>query len=130
MSTAKSRFSHQDETPLTGWVHGLEASDIEERFARALRGINKEFSFQIQIPTAISIPHEEKEVDFILDNIQPVEVDGEIGHKTIAQKENDSERDALLNTEFMRMGMLPIIRIPGWRLDTQELADNTVRELI
>jgi hypothetical protein len=32
-----------DPEPLTGWVNGLEASDIEERYARALR--NRKIDF-------------------------------------------------------------------------------------
>ena len=49
---------------LTGWVNGKEASDIEERFARALRNNNVDYSFRIDIPTAVSIPGEDKKSTF------------------------------------------------------------------
>jgi very-short-patch-repair endonuclease len=106
---------------LTGYVKGKEASDLEERFARALHNKRKDFDFQQEFLTAHSIPGQEKEVDFVVHNgqPQPIEIDGTYAHKSGEQRANDQVRDAILNEHLGQRGYLPIIRIPGTELETQ-----------
>lgn len=122
-----------DEEPLTGVVQGLEASDIEERFARAHYQLKVDFRFQWYVHTAVGIPGEDKQVDFLTDfsgTQIAFEIDGEIGHKTIEQQEYDDFRDALVNEQLARMGILPIVRVPWFDLETQEQTNQTFKELI
>lgn len=120
-----------DDPPLTGWVHGIDASDLEERFARGLDNAGIGYKFKTLIPTAFSLPRESKELDFLVPSlIRPVEIDGEIGHKTSAQQAKDALRDAQLNPELRKMGYNDIKHILWNELETQELADRVARELI
>ena len=106
---------------LTGYIKGKEASDLEERFARALYATRKDFDFQRDFMTPHSIPGQEKEVDFVVydGQPQPIEIDGTYAHKSGEQKANDVTRDAILNETLGGYGFLPIIRIPGEELETQ-----------
>ena len=117
---------------LTGYVLGKEASDLEERFARALYNKGKDFDFQRDFMTAYSIPGQEKEVDFVVYNgqPQPIEIDGTYAHKSAEQKANDMTRDAILNEELSKHGYLPIIRIPGDELETQEDTTAVVERIL
>jgi hypothetical protein len=120
-----------DEIPLTGWVHGKRATDIEERFARALMGIGLDFRFQVPVKTRVSLPGHERVVDFIVETglTIPVEVDGPRGHNNSAQQAMDEVREMLLNEVFRWWGYSPLQRVPWWRLDTQEGAGTLVREI-
>jgi len=113
---------------LTGFVHGKEASDLEERFARALDGAGKSFSFEVEIQGPTTIPGQENQIDFVVDDIYPFEVDGSFTHKTAEQKAHDALRDAFLNDYLKQYGWHPIDRISGDKLETQEQADQIVRE--
>ena len=121
---------HSDEEVLSGYVKGREASDIEERFAKALDDADKDYDFQVEFMTPFSIPGQEKEVDFVIydGQPQPVEIDGVYAHKSGEQKANDVARDAILNEQLGQQGYLPIIRIPGYVLETPEAADKLVEE--
>ena len=117
---------------LTGKVNGLDATDIEERFARALASVGLKFRFQVRFWTANSAPWQEKEVDFVVlaaGMFQPVEVDGQIGHRTSAQLGRDAIREVLLNAIFRRLGYLPLVRVKWFELETQEMADEVVRRM-
>jgi len=111
-----------DDELLSGYVKGKEASDLEERFANALYSKSIDFDFQRDFMTPHSIPGQEKEVDFVVydGQPQPVEIDGTYAHKSGEQKANDVTRDAILNETLGGYGFLPIIRIPGSELETQE----------
>ena len=113
---------YSEDERLTGYVKGKEASDLEERFARALYNKRKDFDFQRDFMTPHSIPGQEKEVDFVVydGQPQPIEIDGMYAHKSGEQKANDVTRDAILNETLGGMGYLPIIRVPGFELETQE----------
>lgn len=120
-----------DPTPLTGYVNGVRATSIEERFARALRRRGLRFRFQVRFPTAASLPGHERVVDFVVYHglRYPVEVDGEMTHSTSAQQGADAVREALLNEIFRWKGMLPLQRVKWWQLETQALADAAVEKL-
>lgn len=127
------RDSFEDIPPLTGWVHGRKASDIEERFSRAARAAGVEFSFQVYFDVLTSLPGESKEIDFVLDLPlkQTVDVDGEFAHKTSEQQGQDAMRDALLSNELSEMGyQVPHLRVPWTDLEQQEVADRTLREIV
>ena len=117
---------------LSGYVKGKEASDLEERFARALYNKGKDFDFQQEFMTPHSIPGQEKEVDFVVydGQPQPIEIDGTYAHKSGEQKANDTTRDAILNEELGKHGYLPIIRVPGIELETQEETTAIVERIL
>ena len=114
---------------LTGFVKGKEASDLEERFARALDAEGKEYQFEVEVTPPTSIPGQENQIDFLVEEIYPVEIDGGIAHKGAAQKANDLLRDAILNDYLSGFGWFPIERIPGHKLETQEATATIVKEL-
>ena len=114
---------------LTGFVKGKEASDLEERFARALDAEGKEYQFEVEVTPPTAIPGQENQIDFLVEEIYPVEIDGTFTHKTAAQKANDFLRDAVLNDYLSGFGWYPIERIEGDRLETQEAAATIVKGL-
>jgi len=121
-----------DPVPLTGLVKGKPATDIEERFARGLVFLGLEFRFQVRFSTVGSLPWQEKVVDFVVQAsgvFQPVEVDGDIGHRTSAQRGRDAIREVLLNEVFLRLGYLPLVRVKWFELESQEMADSVVGAL-
>lgn len=121
----------EDSKPLTGFVNGVIASDLEERFARGLSSAGLQFHFQYRVPVAGSLPGKDKIVDFLVEKgfYYPVEIDGLIAHRTTAQMGRDLIREILLNQAFFRRGIYPIRRVKWWQLETQEMADRLVREL-
>jgi len=118
----------RDAIPLTGWVHGLEASDLEERYARGLKASELDFSFRVKIPV---MTLQKKEIDFLVykGTKWPVETDGPMGHTTSAQKGFDDLREALLSPIFWALGWMPLKRVKFWQLDNQDEADRVVREM-
>lgn len=120
---------------LTGVVQGQQASDIEERFARALAKTNlvASWKFSVYVDTPFQLPGQENEVDFFVwaGVLYPIEVDGEFAHKSAGQRAGDKERDAVLGLYLQKRypGSQPIERIPGYELDTQDKADALVRRM-
>ena len=116
---------------LTGAVHGKKASDLEERWARAEKRAERSFIFQYFVQTPFTLPGKEREIDFMdTEEVwQPIEIDGTYTHKTGTQKAKDKVRDAILNLELQKQGILPIIRIPGDDIPTPEDADRVLREI-
>lgn len=116
----------------TGQINGLKASDIEERFDRALRKNPNIINYEFRAATVAgrNLPGE-VEVDFMVDTgtlKQPVQIDGEFAHKTQQQKESDAMKDAILN-DFMQGYAFPVVRIPYLELSTQDAANRVVKEL-
>ena len=120
-----------DPQPLTGFVNGVRASDLEERFARGLSRAGLHFKFQYPVIVVGCLPGVEKHVDFLVEKgyFYPIEIDGLIAHHTTAQKGKDLVREVLLNQEFIRRGIHTIQRVKWWQLETQEMADRIVRDL-
>ena len=112
---------------LTGFVHDIKASVLEERFARALSKHKKSFTFSYKVLPPTQIPGQANEIDFIVSKIWPVEVDGTFVHKSAAQRAKDVLRDAILN-DYLE-GMMPIQRVPGYKMETQEMADSLVESM-
>ena len=123
---------------LLGSVHGRRASDIEERYARALDKLVKakaidHYEFSVLVSTPFQLPWQENEIDFFVWQggvLYPVEVDGAFTHKTAEQHAQDRMRDAVLNDILRRRYPLGrvIERIPGRYLEDQESADTFARE--
>jgi len=112
-------------------VNGEPASKIEERFAIALRQRRLDFDFQYNVWTAYSLPTQDRVIDFVvyLPPPQPVEIDGEIAHKTIADKEADRLRDGVIDETMSLYNWSPIERVSGDDLQKQDDANAIVREL-
>ena len=126
------RFEREKEDEgLTGFVNAEPASEIEERFTRALRKTNYSFDFQYEVNTSFSLPHQQRFIDFVvyLPPPMPIEIDGGIAHKTIEDKEADRIRDATIDDALRNFGFVPIERIDGDKLLTQEDADAVVSDL-
>lgn len=124
-------FPPSDEQ-LSGFVRNEPASDLEERYAKALTRMDKEFDFQYEVYAAGTLPGEEKLVDFVVwdGGIPfPEEVDAAFTHKTAEQKGYDRIRDALVDESLSKDGFQPIRRIDGERMNTQEGADQVAMEL-
>src|SRR3972149_2555425 len=85
---------------LFGIVQGADASDIEERFARALDKKNKEYIFRV-----------------------PLGQRGELGFTHRGQQTQDQFKDAFVMEYFKEYNPFPVKRIPGEKLATQEIAD-------
>jgi hypothetical protein len=124
-----------DPIPLTGWIHGKEASDLEERFYRGVKNtgiLDEDIHFDVQVRVTSGMRKVEKKVDFMIDIgvIQPVEVDGYIGHSTAAQQGYDQVRESLLNAEFRKRGIRSLKRVKWWQLETQEMANAIARSII
>jgi hypothetical protein len=122
-----------DDEQLTGVIQAKEASDIEERFARALYKLQRTFTYEYDVDTAVSIPGEQRVVDFIVDVggiYQAFEIDGEFAHKTLEKKEEDMMREIVVNEALGYSNILPIVRVSWELLQSQAEADYNVRRLI
>lgn len=119
-----------DKEQLTGYINGMDASDIEERFARALDRLGISYDFRVPMVAGRWMPGE-VEVDFMVfdgGQYQPIQIDGMFAHKASAQKATDSAKDAILN-EYLKGTAAPVQRIDGDVLETQEETDRLVKEL-
>jgi len=124
------RGKSEDER-LEGFVRGKEASDREERFARALDKHGMRYGFQEIINTPYQIPGQKNEIDFIVDEFgtHPIEIDGTWVHKSASQKSADALRDAIIDDITSKWGWERIVRVPGADLESQEQANKVVEEI-
>ena len=121
---------------LTGFVHGHDASALEERFAAALDFYNIPYIFQFAVYSAYSIPGEERVIDFVVQDAGlqiPVEPGAVFLHASPAQRAIDEQRQAILNPILMAMGIQPLgdslYEIPPDRPTSIEDAKALVAEL-
>jgi hypothetical protein len=115
---------------LTGVVQNLPASDLEERFSRALEKNQIPYEFQKSFLAPNNMPGSYK-LDFLVyvnGQEQPVAIDGEYAHKSAAQHANDTLKDEIFN-DAKKGEMLPVMRIKYTDLDTQDMADAIVEQL-
>jgi hypothetical protein len=131
LSRLQSIQEVKDQKLLTGWVHGKRATDLEERFARGLMSMKLEFWFQVPFSTKLSVPGHEKVVDFVVEDgfRYPVEVDGPIWHTIGTERGKDDVREILLNEVFRSIGYMPLQRVAWWRLESQAMANEVVRNI-
>lgn len=126
ISVQKSRSVEEKEV-LTGTVANLPASDLEERFARGLSKNRVPYQFQFEFYTPYTA--QKNTVDFVTRGVQPIEIDGFVGHyMTIGRKAETFTRDLFVNEAMERMGMGRVLHIPYWKLDDQDKADRAPRE--
>lgn len=125
--------TYDDDEQLTGFVRGFNASDIEERFARALIKAELGFWFQYKVETIHTLPGQEKRVDFIVfympGRIQPVEIYGERWHESQGDKQRDIQREAEINEAGRVFGWDLLKVVWGKELQDQRSADHVVRRL-
>lgn len=119
---------------LSGYIQGAKASDIEERFARALSTSKRVDGFKFRFPVISprNMPGQ-LEIDFVVQSaglIYCFQVDGEIAHKGIGKQQDDRRKDVLVNSFMKQYNAFPVKRIPWYRLSTQEQANLLIRELI
>lgn len=123
----------KDVENLTGFVRGFNASDIEERFARALIKLDIGFWFQYKVETAFTMPEYQKRVDFIVfwmpGKVVPVEIYGDHWHSTAGDKARDTQREIEINEAGAKYGWQPLEIVWGRELTDQQLADAKAREL-
>ena len=118
---------------LTGKVQNKDATDIEERMARALDKQGIAYEFQTSFIAQMSLPGEIR-LDFLVfhDGLYyPIQADGEYAHKSATQKARDRDRDAVLNKRLYGLAQ-PVTRVPSdeypFDLQDQDNADSFVRE--
>jgi len=114
-----------------GEIQGMPSSDIEERFGRSLDKSQMLYEFRTANVAGRNLPGE-VELDFAVYEgglTYPIQVDGPFAHKTSAQKNEDDAKDAILNDHLRGTGAFPVRRIPGDKLETQEMSDSVVKEL-
>jgi hypothetical protein len=118
-----------DKEVLSGLVQDQDASDIEERFARALDKYKLGYDFQVSKLAPYNKPGEYR-LDFLVQadwGQIPVAIDGEYAHKSSAQKETDQLKDfefmAKTNNKYE-----PVQRVSFTELMSQEDADSFVME--
>jgi hypothetical protein len=131
MPTAGPPFVQKMDEGLTGLIENWKASDIEERFYRALRKSPNVISneFRTAEVAGRNLPGE-VEVDFMVFDGQyrPIQIDGEYAHMSAQQREGDRMKDAILNN-YTQGWAAPVVRIPGYQLQTQADADRIVKEM-
>ena len=125
-----------DEEHLIGQVKGKKASDLAERFANALDAypVVTYYKYSVLIDTPFQIPGQKNEVDFFVYVgvwVYPIEIDGEMAHKTAEQKAHDMIRDQQLDPVIKKKwpGARNIQRIPGAKVQTRDDANLLVRSL-
>lgn len=113
---------------LVATVQGKQATNIEALFAVALDFYELEYEFRKTFMAPSSQPGS-IELDFLVYHglLHPFQLDGTFAHKSAAQKSRDRDRDAVLNQRLMPMGAIPIVRIPGDKLQTVEDCKREIR---
>ena len=122
----------QDEG-LTGIVHGEPATDIEERMYRGLRANDVEdenIEYQPSYVAGRNLPGEIRP-DFVVYNGLMIVLfaDGERFHKTAEQRNRDKMNDSILFKRLEGRALFPI-RVSGEDLETQEIADRSMSEVL
>ena len=120
---------------LSGFIQGAKASDIEERFARALSKDKRVDGYKFRFPVISPRSHPgQLEIDFVVQSaglIYSFQVDGQYSHAGIGKKQDDHRKDVLVDAYMIKkFNAFPVKRIPWTRLQTQEQADILIRELI
>lgn len=134
-------FNNPKET-LTGIVQDLPASDIEERSARAIDKLPEwSYHFRLridpitgQLSSNFTNLSGEVEIDFVAvrgSEVRSVLVDGEISHfMSLWQRVQDEEKTEKVNAYMRQIGQGDAVRVPFWKLDTQQNSDRYYRQLL
>lgn len=124
----KAQGSPREQAKRTYDVQGKRASELEKIFSIALAKIGIEYLFNWRVYSPFQLPGQENLIDFMLVNtMQPIETDGEIAHKGAEQRQSDKARDQMVDEILRPQGYMPIIRVPGTKVDTLEKALRWIR---
>ena len=113
-------------------VQGQAASDLEERFAKALDKNSRVTGYEFRVPyLAGRSMLGEVELDFAVyaPLLYPVQIDGEIGHSSAEQIAKDLFNNARLDEHLRGIAAAPVVRVKWLDLQTQDDADQLVREM-
>jgi hypothetical protein len=120
---------------LSGQVNGKTASDIEERFAKSMAGMQTVKGYQFRY--VFFGPRNSTgsvEVDYLAvlagGRAYAILIDGEYSHKSAAQIGRDKLNDQKLWSKLRGQISAPPIRIPADKLSNQEMSDATAKELL
>ncbi len=119
---------------LVGHVHGQPATDIEERAYNGLlnNGVDDaDIEFQTSYIAGRNVPGEIRP-DFVVHGQGLpliIFIDGEYFHKSAPEKQRDRMNDAILFQQLGGTAQFPV-RVPGDDLETQEMADATMGEVL
>lgn len=109
-----ARFDQPEPKPeefLAGYVHGVRASALEERFARALDFFGLDYRFQFEVPSIYSLPGQEKTIDFLVYDggiAFPIEIGSRFVHASPSEQEKERERTAQMNAVLPTLGIMQI----------------------
>ena len=113
-----------------GEIQGYKASDIEERFARALDKRRLGYDFRT-VYNGRRNQTGSVELDFEVVEaglMYPFQIDGQFAHKSGAQRDEDRMKDAILDDILRGRASAPVQRVAGHLLETQAEAEAAVRE--
>ena len=138
----RNLYPKREDENLTGVVQDKDASDIEERGARAVDKIpDWSYTFRIRISPLTGQLTEyfqniagEYEIDLLCQRgkqMKPILIDGEVSHFLASwQKVQDEQREAVINKALKKYGADPVVRIEYWKMADQRIADITMREVL
>lgn len=132
LDTAVARPGPAPEEVLFGNIRGVRASALEERFAAALDFYGIPYRFQFEVPSAYSLPGEEKVIDFVVFDAGlgiAIEIGSRFVHATPSEQERDKQREAVINPILALQGIQPIMWIPFDRPNSLEDAKELVSQL-
>jgi hypothetical protein len=112
------------------YVHGKKATDLEYFFATALDKFEHDYIFIYYFSTPFTVPGQEKQIDFMVDDDYPYEIDGGYAHKSAQQKAEDLVRDQVMNEFLRKIGKKDITRVKETLVDTQEKANAFVEQYV
>ena len=118
----------KEKEQLYGFVRDMAASDIEERFARALDKLEKNYWFRLPVGAPRGMPGY-NEVDFLVASggYYPIQIDGEYSH--IGREAKDMLTDAKVMVALREYNPFPVKHILYTSLGNQRAADMAAREL-
>ena len=124
---AKPRVAVEKEQ-LIGSVRNMPASDIEERFAKALDKRGIQYWFRLPVGAPRGMPGY-NEVDFLVINggYYPIQIDGEYSH--LGHESKDILTDAKLMVGLKEYSPFPVRHIPYTQLGDQKAADMAARRV-
>jgi len=118
----------KDAEQLTGMVQGMDASDLEERFARALDKKGLDYYFRVAMGGRGDPGW--KELDFLVisNGYHPVEIE-DITFIHRGKSSDDELKDAMTMDFLKEYNPYPVVHVTNERLGDDDSADLVVREM-
>ena len=125
----KPKVVAKEPEQLTGLVRGENASDLEERFAKALDKRNIDYYFRLPIGGNRGDPGW-KELDFLVvsGGYYPVEIEN-ITFIHLGKTAEDTLKDAFTLEYLKEYNPYPVRHVTNERLGNDESAEKVVREM-